>query len=114
MATAVIAACLPSLRPLGDKWKWFPGFFAADEDTLIEPSPTPGNAQPALRPNVAMTMFNSLFSRNEIPARLADKREYFGIEDGMIVAVRSLGPRLSVDFSSREWGESVDVEKGVI
>lgn len=80
MATAVIAACIPSLRPLGDKWKWFPKFFVFDDDKEV------GRTSPAI-------------------IVMGGQREFFGIRDGKIVSVRTLGSRLSVDFEVGRWSD---------
>jgi hypothetical protein len=100
MATAVIAACLPTLKPLAVKFlpKLFP-----DSTSSNTPSPeihepariSPQNAGPVSR------VFNSLFSRPETRRNRSHlQSKYFGIEDGKIVQLKSRFSALSIGLRS--------------
>lgn len=116
MTTAVIAACLPALKPLAVKW--FPRFFAED-NCEQSPSWLSQDLGPPL-PNVSSNLsraFNSLFSRWD-PREGQNPPNFFGIRHGKIVQLNSrfsrlsLGPLLSnQDEGSWDWEQSLKENK---
>lgn len=91
MSAAVIAACLPALKPLIDKL--FPNLFSDDTPT-VPWTPLPKGPRVG-RPGAVSRAFNSLFSRWE--SREGEGR-FFAAKDGRIVQLQSRFSRLSISW----------------
>lgn len=89
MATAIIAACLPTLKPLVTKM--FPDYFS-DTEVPEMPSPVPQRRLPN---------YDSLFSdaskgTSDRASQVEDGRKYFDLKDGRIVGPDTRVSRLSL------------------
>jgi hypothetical protein len=102
MATAVIAACLPALKPLAVKI--FPRAFS---DDATETSPTPWSQDDLgpRPPNVGTISraFNSLFSKRGEEGQNPPK--YYSVKHGKIVQLQSRFSQLSLGPLLEEEGD---------
>lgn len=106
MASAVIAASLPSLKPLARKWKWLPQIFSFSDSEPVALNaaipPPPGGRPPVRQQNVS-AVFNSLFSRYETQQILGGcQPKYFCIKNGKIVPVDNRNSGISLGLP-QDW-----------
>jgi len=113
MASVVIAACFPAMRPLIDKWNLLPRLFA---DTLPSVAAAPSDLHVAhgRRRNHTLLTLNSLFSRREMQRGGGFQHKFYCIEDGKIMPVwrDSMGHMgLPEEWDLKFGKEKVEVER---